>query len=180
MQVGMNGDESTHEMKWTPACIHPIVKGRMFSALQVISHCENRTHPHPDSHRFEKISNIIKQFKLSCSKVSSNFTSMEVRNSMFAAYIDGFTTNTYVMVIMSDPSIREWYCTSALCYYCCFSFLCTWHNIYNTGFRQLAWREFNIPVSMSQLMICESMSCPMENLCCLSPEGSVFRNIKEH
>ena len=34
---------------------------------------------------------------------------MEVRNSMFAAYIDGFTTNTYVMVIMSDPSIREFY-----------------------------------------------------------------------
>lgn len=71
----------------------------------VISHCENRAHPHPDLHRFEKISNIIKQFKLSCSKVSSNFTSMEVRNSMFAAYIDGFTTNTYVMVIMSDPTI---------------------------------------------------------------------------
>jgi len=75
--------------------------------FQVISHCENRAHPHPDSHRFEKISNIIKQFKLSCSKVSANFTSMEVRNSMFAAYIDGFTTNTYVMVIMSDPTIRE-------------------------------------------------------------------------
>jgi len=79
----------------------------LLSSAQVISHCENRAHPHPDSHRFEKISNIIKQFKLSCSKVSSNFTSMEVRNSMFAAYIDGFTTNTYVMVIMSDPSIRE-------------------------------------------------------------------------
>jgi len=75
-------------------------------------------HPHPDSHRFEKISNIIKQFKLSCSKVSSNFTSMEVRNSMFAAYIDGFTTNTYVMVIMSDPSIRELYFPSTSCYLC--------------------------------------------------------------
>jgi len=69
----------------------------------MISHCERRQHP--DIHRFEKISNIIKQFKLSCSKVSSNFNSMEVRNSVFAAYIDGFTTNTYVMVIMSDPTI---------------------------------------------------------------------------
>lgn len=29
-----------------------------------ISHCTLR--PHPDVHRFEKISNIIKQFKLSC------------------------------------------------------------------------------------------------------------------
>jgi Ras-related GTP-binding protein A/B len=30
---------------------------------------------------------------------------MEVRNENFAAYIDYFTTNTYVMVIMSDASI---------------------------------------------------------------------------
>lgn len=34
---------------------------------------------------------------------------MEVRNSNFAAFIDVFTSNTYVMVIMSDPSIREWH-----------------------------------------------------------------------
>jgi Ras-related GTP-binding protein A/B len=71
----------------------------------VISHCERK--PHEDVHRFEKISNIIKQFKLSCSKVTASFHSMEVRNSRFAAYIDGFTTNTYVMVIMSDPSISS-------------------------------------------------------------------------
>jgi len=30
---------------------------------------------------------------------------MEVRNSCFAAFIDIFTPNTYVMVIVSDPSI---------------------------------------------------------------------------
>lgn len=41
--------------------------------------------------------------------MTASFHSMEVRNSMFAAYIDGFTTNTYVMVIMSDPSICEFY-----------------------------------------------------------------------
>lgn len=33
---------------------------------------------------------------------------MEVRNSNFAAFIDVFTSNTYVMVIMSDPSIRKY------------------------------------------------------------------------
>lgn len=33
---------------------------------------------------------------------------MEVRNSNFAAFIDIFTSNTYVMVVMSDPSIRKW------------------------------------------------------------------------
>ena len=32
---------------------------------------------------------------------------MEVRNSQFSAFIDVFTPNTYVMVIMSDPTIRK-------------------------------------------------------------------------
>lgn len=69
----------------------------------VISHCQRKQHK--DVHRFEKISNIIKQFKLSCSKLAASFQSMEVRNSSFAAFIDGFTSNTYVMVIMSDSSV---------------------------------------------------------------------------
>uniref|UniRef100_A0A3P9QB47 Ras-related GTP-binding protein n=1 Tax=Poecilia reticulata TaxID=8081 RepID=A0A3P9QB47_POERE len=38
-------------------------------------------------------------------KLAASFQSMEVRNSNFAAFIDVFTSNTYVMVIMSDPSI---------------------------------------------------------------------------
>lgn len=69
----------------------------------VISHCECK--PHRDPQRFEKVSNIIKQFKLSCSKLAAQFQSMEVRNSNFAAFIDVFTSNTYVMVIVSDPNI---------------------------------------------------------------------------
>ena len=71
----------------------------------VISHSTRKSHR--DDHRFEKISNIIKQFKLSCSKSQAQFQSMEVRNSNFAAFIDLFTTNTYIMVIMSDPSIQS-------------------------------------------------------------------------
>ncbi|XP_062521334.1 ras-related GTP-binding protein A-like [Corticium candelabrum] len=69
----------------------------------VISHSKRK--PHNDMHRFEKISNIIKQFKLSCSKLQAHFQSMEVRNSQFAAYIDVFTSNTYVMVITSDCTL---------------------------------------------------------------------------
>ena len=62
----------------------------------VISHtCEDSVRAR-DPHRFEKISNIIKQFKLSCSKTAAQFQSMEVKNENFAAYIDYFTTNTYV------------------------------------------------------------------------------------
>ena len=42
----------------------------------VISHASSKKHH--DVHRFEKISNIIKQFKLSCNKMGSQFQSMEV------------------------------------------------------------------------------------------------------
>lgn len=69
----------------------------------VIAHSVRRAHL--DAHRFEKISNIVKQFKLSCSKLQAQFQSMEVRNSCFAAFIDIFTPNTYVMVIMSDSTL---------------------------------------------------------------------------
>jgi len=69
----------------------------------VISKIQQR--PHKDVQRFEKISNIIKQFKLSCTKVAAAFQSMEVRNKHFAAFIEFFTSNTYVMVIMSDTTI---------------------------------------------------------------------------
>eukprot|EP00041_Stephanoeca_diplocostata_P009350 m.144102 g.144102 ORF g.144102 m.144102 type:complete len:244 (-) comp17704_c0_seq14:297-1028(-) len=71
----------------------------------VISHACAETKKDRDPHRFEKISNIIKQFKLSCSKSTAQFQNMEVRNENFAAFIDYFTTNTYVMVIMSDTTM---------------------------------------------------------------------------
>jgi len=61
---------------------------------------------HFDAHRFEKISNIVKQFKLSCGKAQSQFEGMEVKNSHFTAFIDAFTVNTYIMVIVSDPTVH--------------------------------------------------------------------------
>ncbi|RHY30932.1 hypothetical protein DYB32_003918 [Aphanomyces invadans] len=70
----------------------------------VIAHATHKSHR--DIHRFEKISNIIKQFKLSCSKTQAQFQGMEVRNSNFTAFMDFFTNNTYIMVIMSDDSIQ--------------------------------------------------------------------------
>ncbi len=62
--------------------------------------------PHFDAHRFEKISNIVKQFKLSCGKAQSQFQGMQVRNSRFSAFIDAFTANTYIMVIVSNPQVH--------------------------------------------------------------------------
>lgn len=67
---------------------------------------------HFDAHRFEKISNIVKQFKLSCGKAQSQFQGMQVRNSRFRAFMDAFTANTYIMVIVSNPAVQtqatEW------------------------------------------------------------------------
>ncbi|KAI9344897.1 ras-related GTP-binding protein A-like protein [Obelidium mucronatum] len=60
----------------------------------------------PDAQRFEKVSNIIKQFKLSCSKNQAQFQSMEVRRKGFSAFVDVLTPNTYVMVVVSDPNIQ--------------------------------------------------------------------------
>jgi len=73
----------------------------------VISHAATNSSEQEDAHRFEKISNIMKQFKLSCKKNSKNFSSMEVKNSKFSGYIEGFTSNTYIMVIMTDNSIQS-------------------------------------------------------------------------
>jgi Ras-related GTP-binding protein A/B len=90
----------------------------------VISHASTRKHH--DAHRFEKISNIIKQFKLGCNKMGTQFQTMEVmifhlqisialcnntlflkkvRNSNFSAFIDSLTSNACVMIIISDPNI---------------------------------------------------------------------------
>ena len=76
---------------------------------KVSSQITTTTSPTPqfDAHRFEKISNIVKQFKLSCGKAQSQFQGMDVRNSKFTAFIDAFTANTYIMVIVSSkPQIN--------------------------------------------------------------------------
>jgi len=40
------------------------------------------------------------------SRSQAHFQSMEVRTDQFTAFIDVLTTNTYIMVIVSDPTIR--------------------------------------------------------------------------
>ena len=74
------------------------------STFLVIAHHDAKNHT--DVHRFEKISNIIKQFKLSCIKTNYKFDSMIVKNEKFSAYVEGFTNSTYIMVVTSDESIQ--------------------------------------------------------------------------
>jgi len=59
-----------------------------------------------DEHRFEKISNIVKQFKLSLMKPQFSFSSLVVRNSKFTAYLDEFTASTYIMVILGQTDVE--------------------------------------------------------------------------
>ncbi len=58
-----------------------------------------------DEHRFEKTSNIVKQFKLACAHSHSAFHSMRVGNSKFTAIVDAFTATTYILVVVSDPGV---------------------------------------------------------------------------
>lgn len=71
----------------------------------VISHATRTTYS--DIHRFEKVSNIVKQFKLSCIKAKSQLKGMRAGNSTFSVFIDAFTSNTYLMVISSDRAITD-------------------------------------------------------------------------
>jgi len=59
-----------------------------------------------DGQRFERISNIIKMFKLSCLKSGTALHSMRIHNSKFDAFIYEFTSNTYIMVVVSDPEVQ--------------------------------------------------------------------------
>jgi len=63
--------------------------------------------PHSDVHRFEKISNIIKQFKLSCRKVQAHFEGMLVRHRQLTAMFENLTRGTAIMFISSDPDVMH-------------------------------------------------------------------------
>ena len=58
-----------------------------------------------DSKRYERTSELIKGFKHACSRVREEFRSLEMELYDFTAVLDEMTRNTYVMVIIHDPTI---------------------------------------------------------------------------
>lgn len=78
----------------------------LFEKATFLVICQSIRRRHPDVHRFEKISNIIKQFKLSCSKAQSQFHSLEILHSSFSLWIEPLTQNSFLLVLHSDTSIR--------------------------------------------------------------------------
>jgi Ras-related GTP-binding protein A/B len=59
-----------------------------------------------DALRFEKISNIVKQFKLGVNREHNTFNTLDIQTSSFRAYMDRFTPNTFVLVITSKNDIK--------------------------------------------------------------------------
>lgn len=60
----------------------------------------------PDALRFEKISNIVKQFKLGVNREHNTFSTLDITTRSFRAYMDRFTPNTFILVITSKSDIQ--------------------------------------------------------------------------
>ncbi|KOS13967.1 ras-related gtp-binding protein a-like protein [Malassezia pachydermatis] len=56
--------------------------------------------------RFERISELVKHFKISCLESQYQVQALELRTSTFMAYMDALTSSTYILVIVSDPRIQ--------------------------------------------------------------------------
>lgn len=59
-----------------------------------------------DPTRYERTSELVKAFKYACSRVREEFHSLEMELYDFTAILAEMTRNTYVMVIVHDPTIE--------------------------------------------------------------------------
>ena len=74
------------------------------STFLVIANATRKTFA--DALRFEKISNIVKQFKLGVNREHNTFTTLDLKTSSFRAYMDRFTPNTFILVVTSKRDIQ--------------------------------------------------------------------------
>lgn len=58
-----------------------------------------------DGIRYERTSELIKAFKYSCARAREEFHSLEMELSEFTAVLDELTRNTYVLIIVHNPTI---------------------------------------------------------------------------
>jgi Ras-related GTP-binding protein A/B len=72
---------------------------------------------HLEPKRYERTSELIKAFKHSCSRVREEFRSLEMELYDFTAVLDEMTRNTYVMVIVHDPTIGDVFLTMVILVY---------------------------------------------------------------
>eukprot|EP01015_Nassula_variabilis_P031513 TRINITY_DN7134_c0_g1_i5.p2 TRINITY_DN7134_c0_g1~~TRINITY_DN7134_c0_g1_i5.p2 ORF type:complete len:154 (-),score=21.82 TRINITY_DN7134_c0_g1_i5:143-604(-) len=74
------------------------------STFLIIASYDNK--PKKDVSKYERLSNIVKQFKLSCNRLGTEINGISVKNSQFTTVIQEFTENTYIMIVVSDPNIQ--------------------------------------------------------------------------
>lgn len=55
--------------------------------------------------RYERTSELIKAFKYSCARVREEFHTLELELPEFTAVLDELTRNTYVLIVVHDPTI---------------------------------------------------------------------------
>jgi len=67
------------------------------ASFLVIASCTRKEHG--DRHRFEKISNIVKQFKLIVGRGQGQFQGLRVGNKSFEVILDACGGNTYLMIV---------------------------------------------------------------------------------
>ena len=58
--------------------------------------------------RYERTSELIKAFKHACMRAREEFRSLDMELPEYTAVLDELTKNTYVMVIVHDPTIGIW------------------------------------------------------------------------
>jgi Ras-related GTP-binding protein A/B len=55
--------------------------------------------------RYERTSELIKALKHSCARMREEFHALEMELPEFTAVLDGMTKNTYILLIVHDPTI---------------------------------------------------------------------------
>jgi Ras-related GTP-binding protein A/B len=60
-----------------------------------------------DMLRYERVSNVVKQFKLSCGKIGAQLNDIHVKNDNLSTIIKEFTKNIIIMMNYSNPEIEE-------------------------------------------------------------------------
>lgn len=58
--------------------------------------------------RYERTSELIKAFKYSCARVREEFHALEMELPEFTAVLDELTRNTYVLIVVHDPTIGKY------------------------------------------------------------------------
>ena len=72
------------------------------NSFLTLTYYNKKESPEKDSDKFERISHIIKKFKLGCMGLNKNFQTMIIRFNIYLTYLEEFTKSTYIMVTINS------------------------------------------------------------------------------